>query len=85
MARAAATDPLEIYQMNADGSSCAKIAAIDGGPTTSNGLLVHNFDPVYSPPAADGQMRIVFASTRGNISNPGAYDYTGTQRTPSCS
>ena len=69
--------------MNADGSSCAKIDAIDAGPTTGNGLLIHNFDPVYSPPGADGIMRIVFASTRGNVNNPGAYDYTGPQRMPS--
>ncbi len=82
-ARASASAPLEIYQMNSDGTACAQLAAIDGGPTTSNGLLVHNFDPVYSPQAADGQMRIVFASTRGNTNNPGAYDYSGTQRTPS--
>ena len=82
-ARASASDPLEIYQMNADGSSCAKLDAIDGGATTGNGLLIHNFDPVYSPPGPDGQMRIVFASTRGNTNNPGAYDYSGPQRTPS--
>ncbi|MGH7328941.1 MAG: TolB family protein, partial [Polyangiaceae bacterium] len=82
-ARASASDPLEIYQMNADGSSCAKLDAIDAGDTTGNGLLIHNFDPVYSPPGADGVMRIVFASTRGNTNNPGAYDYTGPQRMPS--
>ncbi|MEO7113001.1 MAG: hypothetical protein ABI183_21360, partial [Polyangiaceae bacterium] len=82
-ARASATDPLEIYQMNADGTACAKIDAIDTGATSGNGLLIHNFDPVYSPQGADGKMRIVFASTRGNISNPGAYDYSGPQRTPS--
>lgn len=82
-ARASATDPLEIYQMNADGSSCAKLDSIDAGPTTGNGLLIHNFDPVYSPPGPDGVMRIVFASTRGNIANPGAYDYSGPQRMPS--
>jgi hypothetical protein len=82
-ARASATDPLEIYQMNADGSSCAKIDAIDSGATSGNGLLIHNFDPVYSPQGDDGKMRIVFASTRGNTNNPGAYDYSGPQRTPS--
>ncbi len=82
-ARASASDPLEIYQMNADGSSCAKLDAIDAGDTTGNGLLIHNFDPVYSPPGPDGVMRIVFASTRGNTNNPGAYDYTGPQRMPS--
>ncbi len=82
-ARSSANDPLEVYQMNADGSACAKVDAIDNGPTAGNGLLIHNFDPVYSPPGSDGLMRIVFASTRGNTNNPGAYDYSGPQRTPS--
>ena len=44
---------------------------------------VHNFDPVFSPPDANGNVSIVFASTRGNLSTAsGVYDYTGPQRTP---
>jgi len=43
----------------------------------TNGELVHNFDPAFAP---DG--RIVFASTRGNIMNTGAFAYSGPQRTP---
>src|SRR5262249_21527645 len=68
-------------EMNADGSACAKHAKINaplGNPT--NGLLVHNFDPVYAPPEG-GFSRIVFASTRGNL-KPDAYGYDGPQRTP---
>lgn len=79
-ARSSATEPLAIYEMNADGSACAKHADIDAGPASANGLLVHNFDPTYAPPAG-GAPRIVFASTRGNL-RPDAYDYTGPQRTP---
>lgn len=82
-ARSSATEPLEIYQMNVDGTACAKLDAIDAGDTTGNGLLIHNFDPVYSPEGDDGQMRIVFASTRGNTNMPSNYDYSGPQRMPS--
>jgi hypothetical protein len=81
-ARSSAAEPLAIYEMNADGTSCAKHPDINAGPTTGNGLLVHNFDPAYSPPGEDGVMRIVFASTRGNV-NGQAYDYAGPQRMPS--
>jgi hypothetical protein len=80
-ARAAATEPLAIYEMNADGSACAKIADIDNGDTQGNGLLIHNFDPAYSPTEPDGSSHIVFASTRGNLANA-IYDYHGPQRTP---
>src|SRR6185503_7190713 len=38
---------------------------------------VHNFDPTFSP---DGSL--VFSSTRGNVTNAGAFDYRGPQRTP---
>ena len=80
-ARSSAGEPLAIYEMNADGSACAKHAEINAGPSTSNGLLVHNFDPQYSPTdAADGKSRIVFASTRGSDSPN--FDYSGAQRTP---
>jgi hypothetical protein len=80
-ARSSAGEPLSVYEMNADGSACAKHAMINtplGNP--ANGLLVHNFDPVYAPPEG-GFSRIVFASTRGNL-KPDAYGYDGPQRTP---
>ena len=80
-ARQSATEPLAVYRMNADGSQCAKDAAIDAGPASQNGLLVHNFDPAFSPPDARGAVRIVFASTRGNRATD-SYDYSGPQRTP---
>ncbi|MBX3185690.1 MAG: hypothetical protein KF819_01695 [Labilithrix sp.] len=78
-ARSSASEPLAIYEMNADGSGCAKHPEINAGPPTQNGLLIHNFDPSYGP--ADGGLRIVFASTRGNL-RPESYDYQGPQRTP---
>lgn len=83
-ARSSANEPLAIYEMNADGSSCAKHPEINAGPTSGNGLLIHNFDPQYSPPDANGKARIVFASTRGPTfpAGPDAFDYTGPQRTP---
>ncbi len=82
-ARSSAAEPLAIYEMNADGTACAKNAEIGSHPPQQNGLLIHDFDPTYAPPGGpDGkQTRIVFASTRGNIAND-SYDYTGPQRTP---
>src|SRR5262249_46895852 len=79
-ARGGAGEPLAIYEMNADGSACAKKGEIDATPPSGNGLTIHNFDPVYAPPEG-GFSRIVFASTRGNLRND-AYDYQGPQRTP---
>ncbi|MBN9160495.1 MAG: hypothetical protein BGO98_34440 [Myxococcales bacterium 68-20] len=79
-ARSSASEPLAVYEMNADGSSCSKHPGINTTPPSENGLLVHNFDPTYAPPDG-GFSRIVFASTRGNLSNA-AYDYQGPQRTP---
>jgi hypothetical protein len=80
-ARSSATEPLAIYEMNADGTACAKNAGIAAHPATGNGLLEHDFDPAYSPPEADGSVHLVFASTRGNAPT-GALDYSGPQRTP---
>jgi hypothetical protein len=81
-ARNAANDPFHIYVVS--GGTCGVDAAIDapaqtddGTPVPSNGELVHNFDPAFAP---DG--RIVFASTRGNVMNVGAFSYQGPQRTP---
>lgn len=79
-ARNSAGEPLAIYEMNADGTACAKHPEINAGDTSKNGLLVHNFDPTYAPNEG-GTSRIVFASTRGNLSNE-SYDYQGPQRTP---
>jgi len=80
-ARGSATAPLEIYVMTSDGKTCAQQATIDAGPTTGNGILIHNFDPVFSPPDSNGNTSIVFASTRGNLTTA-PYDYTGPQRSP---
>ncbi len=81
-ARATSADPLAIYTANPDGSGCAKQPDIAAGHGPSaNGLLVHDFDPAFSPPGADGVERLVFASTRGNL-DASAFDYAGPQRTP---
>jgi hypothetical protein len=81
-ARTSESDPFHVYVVN--GGSCAVDSAIDapalndqGNPVTTNGELVHNFDPAFAP-----DDRIVFASTRGNIMNSGAFSYSGPQRTP---
>lgn len=79
-ARSSASEPLAVYEMNADGSGCGKIPEIDDGPPTKNGLLIHHFDPTYAPPDGAGP-RIVFASTRGNVGTS-SYDYDGPQRSP---
>jgi hypothetical protein len=74
--RATASDTLNVYTMNADGTGCAKQMDIAAGSMGS-----HNFDPAFSPPGPDGSERIVFASTRGNLDSTG-FSYTGPQRTP---
>jgi hypothetical protein len=80
-ARSTASDPLAIYTMHADGTSCSKQPDIANHPPMGNGLLEHDFDPTFSPPGADGFSRIVFASTRGNLPSA-AFDYTGPTQTP---
>ncbi len=79
-ARSQASEPLAIYEMNADGTGCQKNPEIAAGAPSQNGLLIHNFDPAYGPPE-NGNSPLVFASTRGNLKND-AYDYQGPQRTP---
>jgi hypothetical protein len=82
-ARSSASEPYGIYVV--EDASCALEPTIaqpavdsDGGTVPTNGELVHNFDPAFTP---DG--RIVFASTRGNVTNTGAFiGYSGPQRTP---
>jgi hypothetical protein len=81
-ARTSESDPFHVYVV--DGGACAVDATIDappvddaGNPVPANGELVHNFDPAFAP---DG--RIVFASTRGNVTNVNAFGYAGPQRTP---
>ena len=83
-ARATPNDALAVYTMNADGTGCAiqpDIAANHPSGSDANGLLVHDFDPVFSPPGPDNVERIVFASTRGNLDSS-AFPYSGPQRTP---
>lgn len=81
-ARTAAEAPWRIYVLDAE--ACGVEPSIDapavddrGAALPSNGALVHNFDPSFSP---DG--RIVFSSTRGNVTNADAFDYRGPQRSP---
>ncbi|MEZ4230769.1 MAG: hypothetical protein R3B89_16450 [Polyangiaceae bacterium] len=81
-ARSGADQAFKVYVI--DGTSCAVEPTIDaapvddaGNPITTNGELVHNFDPTFAP---DG--RIVFASTRGNTKNTKVFSYQGPQRTP---
>ncbi len=82
-ARASAGEPFGIYVV--EGAACALEPGIaapavddDGLAVATNSELVHNFDPTFTP---DG--RIVFASTRGNVTNTAAFiGYEGPQRTP---
>jgi hypothetical protein len=58
--RTSATDTLDIYEVTLDAAmTCTKVT--DGDGMSQNGILKHNFDPMYAP---DGTL--VFASTRGN-------------------
>ncbi|MBX3128343.1 MAG: PD40 domain-containing protein [Polyangiaceae bacterium] len=81
-ARTGASEPFRVYVI--DGANCAVEPTIDAAPVDdtgaaipSNGELIHNFDPAFAP---DG--RLVFASTRGNVTNAAAFQYKGPQRTP---
>ncbi len=80
-ARASASVPLAIYTVAADGTGCAKQSDIGSHPASGNNRLEHDFDPAFSPPGPDGQERLVFASTRGNLDGTG-FDYSGPQGTP---
>ncbi len=57
-ARATANEPLGIFVVQISNGTCQKIST---AAADSNGLKVHDFDPVFSP---DG-LNVVFASTRG--------------------
>jgi hypothetical protein len=81
-ARTGANAPYRIYVVSA--GACAVEPAIDaapvdarGGPLATNGELVHNFDPSFSP-----DDRIVFVSTRGNLVETGQLSFPGPRRTP---
>jgi len=80
-ARSGAAEPLRVYELNSDGTACAPIFELGAHPPHANGLLVHDFDPAYSPPVGGGPSALVFASTRGNLDGA-PYDYSGPQRTP---
>ena len=75
-ARTSATTPLRLYEMASDGTACARIEGISAASELENGILTHDFDPAYAP---DG--RLVFASTRGNLSAASS-GYSGPTRTP---
>jgi hypothetical protein len=61
--RDSASKPLEIWTVHTDGTNCTQITPEVASP---NSILIHNFDPSWSP---DGQS-IVFASTRGKTGTP---------------
>ncbi len=81
-ARTGDAEPFRIYMV--EGGACEVEPGIDAAPVTDegntisdNGELFHNFDPAFAP---DG--RIVFVSTRGNVTNAAAFTYQGPQRSP---
>jgi hypothetical protein len=75
-ARSAADQPLAIYTMKADGSGCAKHAKISEHAPSDKGILIHDFDPAFSP-----RGELVFASTRGAL-DESRTEYKGPTRTP---
>ncbi|MFI5301172.1 MAG: TolB family protein [Polyangiales bacterium] len=79
-ARSSSGEPYSIFRIKSNGSGCARdttISPTDPSLRTVNGILVHDFDPAYSP---DG--RLVFASTRGAINDDTSRDYSGPTLTP---
>ncbi|HSK01811.1 MAG TPA: hypothetical protein VK932_11245 [Kofleriaceae bacterium] len=58
--RGSAAEPLSVYVVTANGATCNRLTP---PAPDSNGIKVHNFDPVWAP---DGSA-VVFASTRGKM------------------
>jgi hypothetical protein len=56
--RNSASDTLDVYEIVLATKACTKIT--DGNGQSANGILKHNFDPMYAPNGS-----LVFASTRG--------------------
>jgi hypothetical protein len=84
-ARTGAGTGFAIYEMDSNGTNCAKHAGIEAVSGQSNNLTIHNFDPQYGPPDSSGAMPLVFVSTRGLDSNAKVsqnFDYSGAQRQP---
>ncbi len=75
-ARSSASEPLRLYWMNSDGTSCERVPGVASAADTENGILTHDFDPTF---VADG--RLVFASSRGNL-DPEILGVGGPTRTP---
>jgi hypothetical protein len=75
-ARAAADQPLRLYEASTNGQGCAPMQGV-AAEVSGNGILMHDFDPAYAP---DG--RLVFASTRGNLVHGGGPTRTPSQLTP---
>lgn len=75
-ARTSEGTPLRLYWMAEDGSSCEPVPGVGAGTDEANGILIHDFDPAFAP-----DDRLVFASTRGNLS-AAATGRTGPTRAP---
>lgn len=61
-------DGLDLYESNLDGSDCRALTT--DGQGSSNGVPIHNFDPVYAPPDPERLPggAVVYASTRAGRS-----------------
>ena len=57
--RTSASEGLDLWQVDIDGSNCARLGLPQG--TDANGTPIHHFDPAYAPGGA-----ILFASTMGD-------------------
>jgi hypothetical protein len=64
-ARRSSSEPLRLYSIRRDGTNCGPIAGVAAASESQQGMLVHDFDPTWTPDA-----RLVFASTRGGSGGP---------------
>ena len=81
-ARSSATEPLAVYEMNADGTACAKHADINAGPATRERAPHPQLRSRRTARPTDGAMRPRLRVDARQSRDPTPTTTTGPQRTP---